>query len=71
MEDGFLSTLSFPRLDADGAVGRISESGALTAVDAAIMNRIWAGPQRKKERPSDMACRSARRPGVQDCGVAI
>ena len=47
VEDGFLSTLSFPMPDARLAVGRESEVGALTELDAEVMHRIWSGPHRR------------------------
>lgn len=46
VEDGFLSTLSFPPLDARGAIGRTSTAGCLTELDAEVMNHIWGGPRR-------------------------
>ncbi|WP_165478264.1 tannase/feruloyl esterase family alpha/beta hydrolase [Arthrobacter sp. S39] len=47
LEDGFLTTLSFPTLDAYSALGRDTEGCVLTELDAEIMNRIWAGPRRR------------------------
>ena len=47
LEDGFLTTLGFPDVDATGAIGRSTDEGPITETDALVMNLIWRGPTRR------------------------